>query len=404
MQHDSVHFSRPSVSVERASIAQRFGASGLALVEEMSACGDPFGDAVIVALNTGPKSYPAMLQEGLRGGRASLSGAPDTIDALLCHAESSPSWVDPERIRRGAEAYLSIGPLWMRISLGPGSLAHTYSSPAIAKVLMATGNLDEQSPRRLLETAIWQQQTLRPGGLSVGAPGYIQTLQVRILHARVRAGLRARGWDIEQLGMPISQFDMLRTWLDFTFVPFCALAKVGIDFDDEELADLYHVWQLVAHLLGIEERYYRRVVDQKSGAELLALIDAAAGEPDQAAASLTGKMLGAAAERLGPALGMPVETAESLMHAFCRLFHGDALADKLNVQSNWWGALMPVFANANRYQRIQERNDHRLRQKKIADTLTAFDQQISALASETTYQRNLNEYSATALPKTHAGI
>ncbi|WP_454711336.1 oxygenase MpaB family protein [Cupriavidus nantongensis] len=404
MSHDGrLSPALPGRAIDPAALAARFGAEATALVMEMAASADPLADAAIAALNSGQAGHPAILQAGLREGRASLSGPPEAIDALLRQAESIPPWVDPERIRRGAEAYLSIGALWTSISLGPGSLAHTYSSPAIASVLMATGNLDAQSPRRLLETAVWQQQTLRPGGLAAGAPGYIHTLQVRILHARVRAGLLARGWDTTQRGMPISQLDMLRTWLDFTYVPFNALEKIGIEFDADEFRDLYHVWQLVAHLLGIEDRYYRLVTDQASGAEMLALIDAAAGEPDQAAATLTAKMLDAAAQRLGPALGMPADAAVGLMHAFCRLFHGDDFADKLGVQRNWWSGLMPVFANSNRYQRLLERSDPEVRQRKIAATLAAFDQQIAALEGETTYQHNLSAYSGAGMPRTIAG-
>ncbi|MCY1341874.1 hypothetical protein D9M69_278420 [compost metagenome] len=404
MSHDGrLSPALPGRALDQAALAARFGAEATALVMEMASSADPLADAAIAALNSGQAGHPAILQAGLREGRASLSNPPEAIDALLRQAESMPPWVDPERIRRGGEAYLSIGALWTSISLGPGSLAHTYSSPAIASVLMATGNLDAQSPRRLLETAVWQQQTLRPGGLVAGAPGYIHTLQVRILHARVRVGLLARGWDTTQRGMPISQLDMLRTWLDFTYVPFNALEKIGIEFDADEFRDLYHVWQLVAHLLGIEDRYYRRVTDQASGAEMLALIDAAAGEPDQAAATLTAKMLDAAAQRLGPALGMPADAAVGLMHAFCRLFHGDDFADKLEVQRNWWSGLMPVFANSNRYQRLLERSDPEVRQGKIAATLAAFDQQIAALKGETTYQHNLSAYSGAGMPRTLAG-
>ncbi|NSX17022.1 DUF2236 domain-containing protein [Cupriavidus taiwanensis] len=404
MSHDGrLSPALPGRAIDQGALAARFGAEATALVMEMAASADPLADAAIAALNSGQAGHPAILQAGLREGRASLSDSPEAIDALLRQAESIPPWVDPERIRRGAETYLSIGALWTSISLGPGSLAHTYSSPAIASVLMATGNLDAQSPRRLLETAVWQQQTLRPGGLAAGAPGYIHTLQVRILHARVRAGLLARGWDTTQRGMPISQLDMLRTWLDFTYVPFNALEKIGIEYDAAEFRDLYHVWQLVAHLLGIEERYYRRMTDQASGAEMLALIDAAAGEPDQAAVTLTAKMLDAAAQRLGPALGMPADAAVGLMHAFCRLFHGDDFADKLGVQRNWWSGLMPVFANSNRYQRLLERSDPEVRQRKINATLAAFDQQIAALEGETTYQHNLSAYSGAGMPKTLAG-
>ncbi len=55
------------------------------------------------------------------------------------------------------EPYAWIGPSWINIALGPGSLAHTYSDPGIAAVLMRTGNLVSQTvSRRLLETQLWK--------------------------------------------------------------------------------------------------------------------------------------------------------------------------------------------------------------------------------------------------------
>lgn len=196
---------------------------------------------------------------------------------------------------------------------------------------------------------------------------------------------------------------MVRTWLDFTAVPFDALLKLGIEFTPGELADLYHVWQLVAHLLGIEARFHRLVHDQESGMRLLALIDAAGGEPNADSADLTGHMLHAAGHRLAPLLRMPPDVAVGLMQAFCRLFHGDAMADKLGVPPSWWAAMLPTFADANRYQRLQERQHAELHARKQQVTLGTFDQLIAALQGSTTYERNLQPAEpAQALPVTHS--
>lgn len=384
--------------VHRERIIERFGAQALAQLLDMAAAGDLLADSAVQELRQAPQEQRGSLQEGIRHGLHSLAGPPGAVRQLLMDVETTPDWVDPGSLLRGSEAALSIGPLWMSISLGPGSLAHTYSSPTIAKVLMATGNLDTSALRRLQETGIWEQQALRPGGLAPGAAGYIHTLQVRMLHARVRAGMLGKEWDTTQQGMPVSQLDMVRTWLDFTYVPFSALEKVGITFTEDELHDLYHLWQWVAHLLGIEPRYYRQAADHLSAGRLLAMIDAVSAGPDENSRQLTQRMLVALGQTLQPALGMPVDITIDLMHSFCRLFHDEAIADALGARANWTQALLPVLADANRYQRHLERSDEAVRRKKMAMTLGYFDQILQGLEGRTAYQENIVDVGKAGLP------
>lgn len=399
MHHDDTHLSDgpPFNIVNREQILERFGAEALAQVLDMAAEGDPLADDAVQALRQAPKAQRGSLEAGIRQGLRSLVGPPEAVRRILADAETMPDWLDKGSLQRGSEAALTIGPLWMSISLGPGSLAHTYSSPTIARVLMATGNLDTSALRRLQETGIWEQQALRPGGLAPCAPGYVHTLQVRMLHARVRAGMLGKGWDTAQLGMPVSQLDMVRTWLDFTYVPFGALEKVGITFTGDELHDLYHLWQWVAHLLGIAPRYYRQAADHASAGRLLALIDAASAGPDENSRQLTQRMLVSLGHILQPALGMPTDVTIDLMHSFCRLFHDEATADALGAKANWTQALLPILADANRHQRHLERSDEAVRQRKIAMTLGYFDQVIQTLEGQTAYQHNIGDMGSAGL-------
>lgn len=380
----------PTLHSTPLDVSAQFGADAQALVAQMAQGADPLADALTAVLMTGPRSLAELLKQGIAQGHAAVPDAPPEMTALLRQAQTRPSWANAQQVQRGVDAYLGIGALWLGIALGPGSLAHTYSSPSVARVLIATANLKDRAMRRLQETANWQYHTMRPGSLEPGAPGYVHTLQVRLLHARVRANLLAQGWNVAERGLPINQLELMRTWLDFTAVPFHAMGKLGIEFTPEEYQDLYHAWHGVAHLLGIEERYYRRVHDQASGEAMLALIDAASGAPNADSALLTTHMLEAAGQRLAPLMQIPPEVAVGLMQGFCRLIHGDEMADRLAVPRTWWAALMPTFANANRYQRLLQRQDAQVHGSKVQATLGAFDQLIDLLKGETTYQRNLN--------------
>jgi len=94
--------------------------------------------------------------------------------------------------RRGHGA-LSIAVLVV-LSAIPSALVHTYASPAIARLLTQTGRLTTVAPRRLAETGMWAGRP-RCRGLLRGAPGYQATVQVRLLHARMRSSALKHGWD-----------------------------------------------------------------------------------------------------------------------------------------------------------------------------------------------------------------
>src|SRR6266404_8610282 len=192
----------------------------------MLAVGDPLADAVIVEMDALGKEGRRILNAGLADGLQSLTERPPAIAALLQQLETMPAWVDPDMLGRGEVAALSVSPLWYELCAIGSALVHTYASPAIARLLTQTGRLTTAAPRRLAETGMWAGRATMPDGLLRGAPGYQATVQVRLLHARIRSSALKHGWDTAEWGVPISQVDVVRTWLDFTLTPSCALATL----------------------------------------------------------------------------------------------------------------------------------------------------------------------------------
>src|SRR6266852_6195180 len=150
----------------------------------MLAVGDPLADAVIVEMDALGKEGRRILNAALADGLERLTERPPAITALLQQLETMPAWVDPDMLRRGQVAALSVSPLWYELCAIGSALVHTYASPAIARLLTQTGRLTTVAPRRLAETGMWAGQATMPGGLLRGAPGYQATVQVRLLHAR----------------------------------------------------------------------------------------------------------------------------------------------------------------------------------------------------------------------------
>lgn len=218
------------------------------LIDELRGQGDPLADAAVGDYQRANPETQSLLELGMRQGLASTGSMPDSFRRLLKDSEATASVISAEEVDLAMQPYAWVGPVWLSISLGPGSLAHTYSDPGIAAVLMRTGNqLPQTVSRRLLETQFWNISVIKPGGMAIGGPGYVHTLQVRLLHARVRATLMQGGW-VRPDGhpaVPIDQWQMLRTWLDFTVVPFEAFGRIGLGFGSEQTRQLYRVWRLI---------------------------------------------------------------------------------------------------------------------------------------------------------------
>src|SRR6266853_3620042 len=181
----------------------------------MLAVGDPLADAGIVEMDALGTEGRRILNAGLAGGLESLTEHPPAITALLEQLETLPAWVDPDMLGRGEVVALSVSPFWYLLCAIPSALVHTYASPAIARLLTQTGRLTTMALRRVAETGMWAGQATMPGGLLRGAPGYQATVQVRLLHARMRSNALKHGCDTAEWGVPISQVDVARTCLDW---------------------------------------------------------------------------------------------------------------------------------------------------------------------------------------------
>lgn len=346
------------------ALTSKLGPDDLAALTLMLNSTDPLADAVIAELHALGPAASRTLHDGLLNGRASLTDIPPAIDALLEQVETLPAWIEPDILRRGSSAYLTIESLWNDIALAIGSLVHIYAAPAIAKVLGSTSDLVDPSSanHRLIETAVWVYSTMLPGGLARGARGYVGTIQVRLLHARIRAFNLQRGWDVGAWGIPINQADLARTWLDFTYTPYRALTKFGFDFTDGEVRDAYHLWQYLGYLLGIDASIYRNVskrtdISTHADAEkLLVLLEASNKGPDDTSRRLVATMMTIMTQAIVTSLKTPFAMTSDISDGMLRFLHGDAVADQLGIAKSSLTAFMPMLAFANQTTRAVQRS------------------------------------------------
>lgn len=365
-----------------------------ALLSGLKDQGDELADAVVHDFRDAPDEIRQLLSQGMSQGVATIPEPPESFRRLLRDAEQAVSTVSPETLSLARTPYMLMGPLWISVALGPGALVHTYSDPGIAAVLMSTGNLsDAGAARRLLETQIWNIRVLLPDGLSIGGPGYIQTLQVRLLHARVRNTLLGKGWSAGGAVLPINQVQMIRTWLDFTLVGFRALEKIGFEFSAKEQRSIYSMWHLIGRLLGIDCQLLNLIQDAQDAEALLSRIDANCPAPNEQSKVLTRAMLNAVGARLAGAWGMPSDVGVLFAESLCRTFHGDGIADQLGLSANWTASLLPVYSDANRYRLMRAERDAVFREGLIERSIKAFDAIQNSLKGGATFEHVISHLS-----------
>jgi len=354
--------------------------------EQLFSLGDPLADAVVQDWQHADPSTRALLSRGLHEGTEAIAHAPASFLALLRDAELASASAPAASWRRAAEHYLIVGHQWIGLTQGLGALAFTYADPQIAAILMRTGKLSgAMASRRLLETMIWNRQLLKPDSLAVGGRGYIHTLQVRLLHARVRAGLMGEGHGATP-SMPIDQREMVHTWLGFSVVTLSALQKVGFDFTEETLTDIFCMWQLVGRLLGIRTELLEQMRTLDLAQKMLERIHAGNTPLSADSLALTHTMVEAMSTQLSATMQLPREVTLLLVQSLLRLYHGDDLAEHLGLSPNWTAALLPMMFDANRYRQQRAHQDPAFRASLIAQSRQVNETIEARLEGPTAYQ------------------
>jgi hypothetical protein len=316
----------PTRFVNIESAAARFGAHRVRRMGQFLLADDPLADAAVADLARRPKAeQEALVAQLLAGDHATL---PEPLRALEASLSTVPVWFDPERATRGGAVVLRHG-LLSGLSLGFKSLVTGYCSPAGNKPLAFSARLTEDTTRRLGETARFVEAVCLPGGLERHAEGFSATVRVRLMHARVRLGLRqAPRWRTADWGLPINQYDMVGTILLFSRELVDGLRQLGAHVSEAEEADLFHLWRAVGVVMGVDAELLPTC---RADADLVwNLIDSTQAPPDEDSRRLTNALIDSAKERGAP------EAYVAFTRALTRHFVGAERADALGLPGGPW--------------------------------------------------------------------
>lgn len=329
----------PTLRGDRDAFVAEFGVERAERFNQAFWGTDPEADALFTSGHS-VREIMTGLRDALASGEVTEGTLPE-IAALIEDMRRAFDGIDMERVERGRLAYLSIPPLSHGLALGPGSLVHTYSTPAIADLLVNTGELTDGAVKRLAYTTNWIYSLFIPGGLEPGGKGFEHSGMVRTMHAHVRRVHQNRGLDYSAWGAPISQLDMLRTWLDFTYIPYQGLRTMGWFPNDQQIQDIFYLWRVVGRLIGIDDDLMEGLNDIESSQETLDAIHFVDGEPNKASQDLVDALRTGFVANAHRITNLPEESLLEWTDAHIRIIHGDEVADSYNVPRS---VIHPIIA------------------------------------------------------------
>lgn len=218
--------------------------------------GDPPMDALLDWMTDyGPREARALYAQALREGVDTLADCPEPLRRFFRDLERTPAWVDFDLIDEGARFIQSTG-MAAPYVLRDLALMGGYLLSGFNQSLVLTGALNKGTARRVAETGKWWIDCTEEGGLHRFADGFHGTLHVRLVHALVRRNLAQRPeWDESHWGLPLSQVDMVATYLGFCVVMLGGLRKMGVPVTRRQSRAVMHLWKYAGWLMGVEERW-----------------------------------------------------------------------------------------------------------------------------------------------------
>lgn len=322
--------SRPHpTALPHADLAvERYGATGAAWMAGMWQA-DPLADAVVAE----PGAARAV-HRALEDGPAAAVDLPAPARALLDHATADPDWLERDRLDRAADVLVRYTAQWGLV-LGAASLLRGADNWIAARPLLLTGRYGREPAVRSIEVGEWLAQVVRPGGMAHDGAGFGRTLRVRVIHAHVRRFIRTHAdWDETAWGVPVPQPYMAFTLAEFGHISLDAMARLGVRLRADELADIYHLWRYVGHVIGVVPEL--NPADEADHVRIEELYRLTSPGPDdysrEFVRALTEDYLAPQLATLfpGPA-GWKTRLSTRAMYGASRVFLGDTAADSLGI-------------------------------------------------------------------------
>jgi hypothetical protein len=211
--------------------------------------------------------------EAWQAGDATPAPIAAALEDYVRQARALPAWLDAGKIGCAEAVFAGAGMLSFAL----------LACASLPEAAIAVDPLAEQFEDRMRSAAALQFAALLPGGLfDPGGAGVAEVLKLRLINALLRhlvvrgdpaealahgaaipallpegpdryRMLFARGWDVRANGLPRNQEELASALLTHHYVYLRGLRRLGLRLGKGEEGAWLHAWNVVGHLLGIEQ-------------------------------------------------------------------------------------------------------------------------------------------------------
>ncbi|MFI6688292.1 oxygenase MpaB family protein [Streptomyces sp. NPDC050485] len=298
-------------------------------LQALRQAGDELADATVATLFERGEvgKFNTLMRYVSTTGQELPDGLPEVARAYLHETSTPPSWVDWSEMEK-ARLFFIDNNVHISTALSFASMPACYVLPHVAKLLSTTHGLSYPS-KRMAETGQFTVYLMRPDAFEAGSRFIPAAQKVRLLHASIRHHLlRENRWDIENLGTPICQEDMIGGQMMFSIQVLDALHRLGIHMSTEGAESYFYAWRVVGAMLGVDQAHAPRDLDQAR--QFSDLYMTRHMGPSEEGAHLTRQLIDLFEEVV------PGTFFDPLVSALIRYLVGDTCADWLQVPRTRW--------------------------------------------------------------------
>ncbi|WP_369147705.1 oxygenase MpaB family protein [Streptomyces sp. R44] len=234
-----------------------------ASMDALRRSGDELADATVATLFERGEvgTFNTLMRYVSTAGSPLPDGLPEVAREYLHATSAPPSWVDWAEMEK-ARLFFIDNNVHISTALSFASMPACYLVPHVAKLLSATHGLKYPS-KRMAETGQFTVHLMQPDAFEAGSRFIPAAQKVRLLHASIRHHLRRENrWDVEALGVPICQEDMIGGQMFFSMLVLDSLHRLGIHMSAEG-ADAYsYAWRVVGAMLGVDQEAVPKTLDE----------------------------------------------------------------------------------------------------------------------------------------------
>ncbi|MET8720231.1 oxygenase MpaB family protein [Streptomyces misionensis] len=304
-----------------------------ASMDTLRQSGDELADAVVATLFERGEvgTFNTLMRYVSTAGAPLPDGLPDVAREYLRATAVPPAWVDWGEMEK-ARLFFIDNNVHISTALSFASMPACYVVPHVAKLLSATHGLDYPS-RRMAETGQFTVYLMQPDAFEAGGKFVPAAQKVRLLHASIRHHLRREGrWDVEALGAPICQEDMIGGQMFFSLLVLDSLHRLGIHMSVEGAEAYYYAWRVVGAMLGVDQDAVPKTLEEAR--QFLDLYMIRHMGPSPEGAHLTRQLIDLYEEVV------PGTFFDPIVSALIRHLIGDTCADWLQVPRTAWDTVV----------------------------------------------------------------